>query len=425
MLRARGPRGVLARAGLGLLVALVLLALVEGLLRLLLGPPPPPLLVRSLWDFSKPLFEFRGQVVDPVYQRSDAIPPFGLHKQPDRPRVLVVGGSTVRAGSRLPLAQEFPMVLERLLLASGVRVEVINLGRPVFDSSGVREVVSQAMVLDPDVVVSVQGHNDIGNVSFLRLYGDLESALAARLWASLYRFRIYHLLERFTVPAPRLSLPSPRGDLTRFRAVDRSRVLLAETFYRQNLDHMTHEAQDRGVAVVLATIVGDDLASPGAPSCPDRIPPGSGKLTPREWKLGIPVPDLTLPNVEAALVEDPDCADLLYLKGLLLTPHDPLGAAALQRARDLDPLPIRATTAVQEATREVARDRGATLVDLDALARQEGAGVAPRAWFVDPVHFSALGHLEIARMLLDPLRQVLEGIDASEASPDGRGVSGR
>jgi lysophospholipase L1-like esterase len=407
VLYARGLRGLLARAVLGLGVALALIALGEGTLRLVFGPPPPPLMVRTLWDFSLPLLELHGDVVLPVFQREDAIPPFPVQKRTGRPRILCVGGSTVRAGSRLPVAEEFPGILERLLGDRGLEAEVLNLGRPVFDSGGIREVVAQAMVLRPDVVVSFQGHNDIGNLTFLHLYGDLRSAFAARLRVGFSQLRLFTLLERVVDRAARRVAPPHGRGPPPVQRVERARVLVAEDFYRRNLDQMTRNAQAKGVVMVLATIVGDDLAPPGVPTCPDRIPPGSGVLEGRAWHLGIPVPALTLGNVEEGLESVPDCADLQYLKGLLLGAANPQGAEAFQRARDLDPLPIRATTRIGEATRQVARDRGAVLVDVDAIARRQGGGVPPRAWFLDSVHLSREGHLAVAQALAGPVEEAL------------------
>ncbi len=410
---ARRLAGALGRTGLGFFLAVALLALVEGVLRLVLGPSPPPLMVRTVWDFSMPLFEVRNDFVFPLFQRSDAIPPFPLRSRPGRPRVLCVGGSTVRAGSRLPAVQEFPAVLEGLLHERGVQAEVINLGRPVFDSGGVREVVEQAMMLEPDAVISFQGHNDIGNLTFLSLYGDLGSATAARVRAALYRFHLFHLLERLAASTNRQVAPFPHDERHPNRAVERARIVMAEVLYRQNLDQTVRIAHAGGAEAVLVTIVGDDVATPSMPSCPDLVPEDAGVLEPNGWHLGMEVPALTLDNVEAGLRVRPDCADLLYLQGQLLFPRDPRAAEAFRRARDLDPFPIRATTDIVQATREVAEERGAVLVDFDAIARREGQGVPPREWFVDPVHLSREGHLQLARALAGPVETVLREASTS------------
>ncbi|MBN1335032.1 MAG: SGNH/GDSL hydrolase family protein [Deltaproteobacteria bacterium] len=417
---SHGLRRLLVRAGLGLAVALVLLGVVEGVARLVLGSPPPPPTIRRYHDFFDPLLEIRDGLVCPVFQGKDAIAPFALHKRPGRPRVLFVGGSSVRSGSGLGPESEFPALVERALRDRGVDVEVLNFGRAGFDTGDIRLLLERARPLEPDVVVCYAGHNDIGNLTFHERYGNVRSALAARVRIALQQTRTFLLLERALVRPSRAFGLRTVARPADFPRVEPGRIRMGESLFRRNLDRIARDVLESQAGLVLATVIADEVGcAPSAPSCPDLIPPGSGALVDGVWRLDLDPPGLTLEAVRAGLARDPDCADLLYLEGRLLGPGDPKGVEAFRQARDRDPVPIRATPGILEAIRDVARERGATLVDLDALARREGGGIPPQGWFTDQMHLSPLGHRRVAEALVDPVAQALPpgerrgGIDAA------------
>ncbi len=406
--RARGWRAGLARAGLGLAVAFVVLGVVEVLVRVMAGPPPPPPMVRQYAASSRSLLAIHAGWVDPAFQARDAIEPFPLARRPGRSRVLFVGGSSVRAGSGIPREQEFPALVEHLLGLRHLEVEALNLGRPGFDSNDVRGLVEEAMVLRPDLVVCYSGHNDIGNLTFRERYGTVRSALAGRLRAGLYQIRTYSLLERLLVSPGNTGGAIHLADLAALPAVEPGRIVLAESVFRQNLDVIARRVLASGAGLVLVTVVADEVGSPPtAPSCPHLLPPRVGALAFGRWQIDAHAPGVTLEAVTAALERDPDCADLLYLQGQLLDPADPARAEVFARARARDPVPIRATAGILAATREVARARGAVLVDLDETARRRGGGSPPPEWFLDSVHLSALGHAQVARVLADAVADAL------------------
>ena len=97
------------------------------------------------------------------------------------------------------------------------------------------------------------------------------------------------------------------------------------------------------------------------------------------------------PPAEAAAAEDPAEARALY-----------------ERARDLDTVPIRAPTVAIERIRALALAEGVVLVDAAAdLPREEGLDVAASSLFMDPVHFTAAGHLALAELIGEHLRPLL------------------
>ena len=61
--------------------------------------------------------------------------------------------------------------------------------------------------------------------------------------------------------------------------------------------------------------------------------------------------------------------------------------------------------AYAQAAREVARERKATLADIFAEGMRSGDGHAPDAWMHDAIHPNALGHREIARLLVDRMAE--------------------
>lgn len=398
-------RAILKRLLMGLVVTVLFFVLLEGVLRLFL-PAPPPRLVRQLWNASQAAFTVDSGTVYASFQDQDIIPPFSAHPSPDRLRVMVFGESSVRAGSQIPLAEEFPALLEVALTEAGRSVEVLNLGRPGMDSHGLRSVVEQALPFQPAIAVIYTGHNDIGNAYMTKRYGDVTGATVAKLRLAVDRLRLYGLLRKVldrTVPSQVVPSAMTMHQQEAMPAVQRA--VAEEDFYR-NLDWVVARLQGAGVRVVLST-VGSDLMqwNAGLAACPEALPQGAWGSDGMRLQLR---PDaVTREQAEAALRVAPDCPEARFIRGLWRD-REGDGRGALEdlvAARDLDRVPLRATRGIVSAIKQVATERGATLVDFEAVIHQD---LGHHYLFADVVHLSADGHKALAKTLLPALKQEVD-----------------
>ncbi len=406
-----------ARVALGLSLALVLLLLVELVLRSIVGAPEAPVpFVRARWNMDGPAFQDRGELVVPGYQQQDMVGPFPREPRPGVPRVLVFGGSSIRAGSRIPPQHEAPARLQDLLLAAGQPAEVINLGRPALDSHHHLEVLREAVAFQPDLVVLYMGHNDLGNAALEDRYGTVGASLGLRARLLLGRLASYTLLEKLLRPQPGHSggaYADPAVEAQRIGAQagtkrdcppDDPRRELAARDLEDNLVAMATLAAEVGAGAVMVTPVSDWVsAGPVGSSCPELLDEG-GKSDhpPRPGE-----PRLSPKALTAALERDPDCPELLFERGMARLKRGDDGAYEdLRAAMEGDPLPLRATRAMTDAVRAAAERSGARLVDLEAQAERDH-GAPPPAWFTDVVHLSAKGHVVLAEALLPVVQEEL------------------
>ena len=402
---------------MGLVVAALLLLAVELTLRLIVGAPAAPqLFVRARWNMDGPAFQHRGELAVPGFQQQDAVAPFPRTPTPGVPRIFVLGGSSIRAGSRIPARHEAPGRLQDLLVAAGQPAEVINLGRPALDSHHHLEVLRQAVSYQPDLVVLYMGHNDLGNAALEDRYGNVGASLALRLRLQLGRLASYTLLEKLLSPQPGRgggAYSDPAVEAQRLGAQagtkrdcppDDPRRALAAQDLEDNLVAMAALAAEVGAGVVMVTPVSDWVsAGPVGSTCPDLFvshDPGHPRR-PGE-------PQMSAPVLAEALERAPDCPELRFERGMgRLKRGEPGAYDDLRAALEGDPLPLRATLVMTDAVRTAAQRSGARLLDLEAQAEAD-RGAPPPAWFTDVVHLSAEGHVVLAGALLPLVQAELE-----------------
>lgn len=368
-----------------------------------------------------PAFRQRGELVVPRYQQQDMVGPFAREPQPGVPRIFVLGGSSIRAGSRIPAEHEAPGRLQELLFAAGQPAEVINLGRPALDSQHHLEVLREAVAFQPDLLVLYMGHNDLGNTALEDRYGTVGASLGLRVRLLLGRLASYTLLERVLHPKSGL-MDRGRADGARVDPVieaqrlgaqagtkrdcplDDPRRGLAARDLEDNLVAMAALAEEVGAGVVMVTPVSDWVNSaPLGSACPELLVDAS----PPEHPYRSGEPRLSAQALAAALEYAPDCPELLFERGRARLKLGEAGAYEdLRAAMEGDPLPLRATRAMTDAVRAAAERSGARLVDLEVLAERDHRAPPP-AWFRDAVHLSAQGHAVLAEAVLPVVREEL------------------
>ncbi len=344
------------------------------------------------------------------FQQRDLVAPFTRVPSAGVPRVYVLGGSSVRAGSNLPAEREFPALIEAGLREQGIAAEVLNLGRPSLDSHHNLEILTEAVAFQPGLVVLYMGHNDLGNAVQDRYYGDLGGVVQLRTRLALGRLAIYALLRDRLSREP-LAREEPPAEGERLQADqgwslhDPRRVLTADQLER-NLEQMVALADGVGAQTLVVTPISNWVtAGPIGRSCADVLPahPQGKSNAPLESTP----PKLREQALADALERYPDCPDLLFERGLArIRGQDEGGYSDLREALEGDVLPMRATRVMTDAARRAAADSGAALLDIERQLEAERVAPPPE-WFRDAVHFSEEGHRAMADLLLPTVADLL------------------
>jgi lysophospholipase L1-like esterase len=197
----------------------------------------------------------------------------------DKTRVLMFGGSNTAGFPR--------QRLEDLLNvdAKESKYEVINLGRPGYGSERVLILFEQALrLLDPDIVVLYLGHNEFIEGGFAL---DLDKALGGGWFKSLTdkgaRTRVGNLVadvvslaqEDMRASSTQPSeIKKPETWVGEFSTFDRFTYVETQVYfdaYRQNLHKMIAAAEQRGVRVMLSSVIYNRFAAPHVSTFPAEV----------------------------------------------------------------------------------------------------------------------------------------------------------
>ena len=405
-------------------VGVALVVGTEGLLRLVPGLGPSPLVVTLAVDEATgeslhATSRFYAQRFFAQYKgRLAAAGQMGEHffvepASANRYRVVFVGASTVQ-GFPHPRRLAAASFLQAMLADAWPEreVEVVNLGITSIASFAVAEVVEDALVLSPDLVVVYTGHNE-----FYGLYGVGQYQ---RMKYFLRQLHLTHLVDGLIESIGTKDEPT---DLIKMAAV-RGEVPLhgpgratAEQNLRDNLRRVSQFCERAQVPLVLCTIVANDAgfapvgSTEGDEAWKARVEQAAQVLT-RGYVAPEDAEDV-LQQLEQAETLSSEHAWLWYLQGRALERlgRDTEAQRAFRKARDLDTMPWRAPTAHNAEIRAVAKEHGAVLADVEAAfadaAPAQGVGWE---WMVDHVHFSVAGQALLARTVLHSVAG-LEAID--------------
>ena len=409
-------------AALGVGVALVVGA--EGLLRLVPGLGPSPLVATLAKDEATgeslhATSRFYAQRFFAQYKgRLAAAGQMGEHffvepAPANRYRVAFVGASTVQ-GFPHPRRLAAASFLQAMLADAWPEreVEVVNLGIAAIASFAVAQVVEDALVLSPDLVVVYTGHNE-----FYGLYG---AGRHLRLQYFLRHLHLTHLVDGLLggigtrdEPTDLIKMAAARGEVP-LHGPGRA---TAEQNLRDNLRRVARVCQRAQVPLVLCTIAANDAgfapvgSTEGGEAWQAQVEQAAQVLT-----RGYVAPDDAadaLQQLEQAAALSSEHAWSWYLQGRALERlgRDAQAQRAFRKARDLDTMPWRAPTAHNAVIRAAAAEHGAALADVEAAfaagAPAQGVGWE---WMVDHVHFSVAGQALLARTVLHSIAG-LQAID--------------
>ncbi len=350
---------------------------------------------------------------------------FTSPKPPTTTRIVFLGESAIQGFPQpLPLTNgSFLEAMLRDVWRSERPVEVLNFGATAVASFPVLCFLDEVLDHDPDLVVLMVGNNEFygayGTASLPRL-GRSPSGIRMVRWVrglALSQW-LQSLMER---KAPKSGTLMERAAAKKqIRHDDPMRASAAKSL-RTHLVAMVRRCAARNVPVILCTVPTNErgLAPIGSDPEPDL------QIAERQTfqqnlalaaKLLAADPAGAAEKARAAIDLDPTAARAHFILGQALTElkrHDE-ALAAYVRARDLDTMPWRATSAAQAAVRDAARE-GAILCDMEAAFRAESAGGAI-GWELldDHVHLSLRGQALFARTLATTLAEMPEPLHVSE-----------
>jgi lysophospholipase L1-like esterase len=397
---ARGPKGRRSsRAFTFILILLpwLILAGIEGTLRIAGVSKPPPFYLRRefagrTWLQIHPALgerifslSLRGVTPSPNFQVLSA------DKPADTKRILCIGESTT-AGFPFPVTGGFPALLRGILQEQdpATEWEVVNCGITGISSSTVASLIDEMLIADPDYLVVYLGHNEFYGAGAAQSSGlGIRSLRIVRLMQGLLqrpaREQPGTLMERIAAHAS----IAPRGPA-------RAKVYRR---YQQGIDRILDAASRKGARVILCELVSNER---------DLYPFGTSggaaaraAYDPSRWAAGRPSPDAAgdiASRIQQRLAADSLNAGLYYLRGAARAVAGDAGAVAdFVRARNYDRVPFRAPDPINEILRKTAARRHVPLVPTEKLFRDASPVGAPGSEsFVEHLHPTFLGNARIA-----------------------------
>ncbi len=354
-------------------------------------------------------------------------------KAPGELRVFVLGES---AAMGVPEPGFGPAVLLQAQLQQAYperQVRVHNLGMTAINSHCVRRVATEALDLEPDLLVVYMGNNEV-----VGPYGPGSTATDAVLSTTMIRLslavratRTGQLIQWLAAKLASRRAPAPewRGmEMFAGRTVAAEDPRLARVYqqFEDNLGAIVGQAARRGVPVVVSTVAVNvrDCAPfasvPGRALTPDQLRELQGRVADAREAIDLGRLEQARDRLEAALEIDRGYADTHYLLGIVL---EQLGREEEARGRFLeawqrDALRFRADSRINAIIREVVPHySGAVLVDAAAALGAPSVGTLPlagRRYFFEHVHFTFEGNAALAALIAEAVR--LPGRKAGQGS---------
>jgi len=354
---------------------------------------------------------------------------FPQHKDSGAFRIFCLGGSTVYGRPYDDKTSFCGWLRAFLSEADPNRTwEVVNAGGISYASYRVAVVEEELTRYEPDLFIIYTGHNE-----FLerRTYGNIKegSPIVRTAVRLLGHTRTYSALASIRKAwSPQTSRPQDGRDLLPAEVEEildhsvgpasyvRDDALHAQVLkhYQFNLERMVDLARSCGARVIFVTPASNlrdcspfksetraDLADPDWQRWHDLY--AQSQRLEREGRL-----DEALEVLAEAEQIDDRHAGLYFLKGRILFAKKRFTEAkqAFQRARDEDICPLRATTEMIQAVREVADRRGIPLIDYVAMIEDQSPGHIPgKEFFLDHVHPTIEGHRMLALALLSRMAE--------------------
>ena len=299
------------------------------------------------------------------------------------------------------------------------RFEICNTAMRGINSHVMRDIAADCARHEPDLFIVYAGNNEL-----VGLHGaDPEASLVDRhLWLS----RALHGVQGTRLGQWVVSLKkrdaSETQDMEYFRkhrvaAEDPERARVIETFAK-NLKATCRSIERSGAQGLLLTLGANLQHFPPLASLHKR---GLSEAQLLSWTnaftAGAAAEEAgqfedAVGHYERAAAVEAEHAELNYRLGRcqLAVGRVPVASNHLAQARDLDALPFRAASTINDVIRDTSRAGNFSRVRLvDVEAALAGKWVLGNETFLDHVHFRFVGDYKVARLLLPPVMEALAG----------------
>ena len=415
---SRGRR--LAFALIGLSLPVLILVLVEFSLRAADVAPRQPLFIQAP---KYPEFSLANpRVIERFFSRPEAAPNvsvetgyFKTDRNPAAFRIVTMGGSSA-AGFPFGYGASLAGMLEQRLRRTFPEreIEVITTAMSAINSYSLLDFVDEIIALEPDAVLIYAGHNEfVGVLGVGSAFTSSRSPTLTRLILRLRDFALYRALESLLAPEPpQIASAADDGTLMARVAAERRIASGSPLFERgreqftSNLETLLARYAEADIPVFIGTLASNERDQPPFVSARDEDP---------DWLSAIERGHALLARAQAgeaealarSLVEqDPGDAAAHFLLGRALLAAGRSGDALgpLRQARDEDQLRFRAPSQFNDVIRDVADERGAIVVDVEAaLRRQSRYGLIGDDLMTEHLHPNVPGYFLLADAFHDAL----------------------
>ncbi len=351
-------------------------------------------------------------------------------RKPDKTfRIFCLGGSTTY-GHPYNDSTSFCGWLREILprMDASRRWELINGGGISYASYREALLMEELSQYQPDLFIVLSAHNEfLEQRTYSRLIAMPEPVRG--LGAILSRTRLYSAMK---AGVDRVCRPATAGPATVTQMPENPAAILDRSIgpqsyhrdetqqakivehYRFNLARMVEIARSVGARVIFINSASNlrDCApfksEHRAGLRPDEL--ARWNLLVREARVARSAgrPAEALQRLDEAGTIDSRPAELHYQRGQVLSSLGRFAdaKAAFGSARDEDVCPLRALGSLLAATADVAKERGAPLVDFVRLMEARAAnGIPGEDWFLDHVHPTVEGHRQLALEIVRVMEQ--------------------
>jgi len=325
-------------------------------------------------------------------------------------RIFTLGGSS-SYGFPWSAPVAFTAILGDVLAAAHPDrpIEAVNASGVSYAMHRLNIVADELFRYEPDIFVIYSGHNEFIEPEFFNALKRRGSA-RNRFEYVLANTHVYSGMQALLGNVAETPRPNDlvfdetvrRRDSVTYSPQSKQAVVEE---YRWRLQRLVRRAHERGIRVVMCTVpsnlrdwrpdksvVDSTLEETGRQRWDACFRAGKDGLASRDYEAA-------LEDFGRALELSPDHALTFYL---MAQSYEGLGQWSearrlYRRARDEDASPSRALSAVNTAIRDVAREEGALLVDIDELfTAQSPYGLVGFNLIEDYVHPTLEGHVEIS-----------------------------
>ncbi len=333
-------------------------------------------------------------------------------------RIVLVGGSAIKGFPQTRRFAASSFLIEMLSDCWPDRaVEVINLGTTAVASFPVREFLKQALDYEPDVVVVYSGHNE-----FYGAYGVASINRAGTSPGMLefqYRMRGFAIVQGLNLLVQHVRGVKSKPLMEVMVGQDYvepenwKRKAAANLLYH-HVGSMIRMCRERDVPVLVCSLPSNerDLAPIGtdtAQSDVDAIVAAAMRSYDKE-------PEKVIGELTKLLERRPYHARAhFYLgKAYFAIENYEKGRHHFLRARDVDPMPWRATTESQHGIRRAVDEHGGQLCDVEDVFRKHSPhGAIGWELMDDHVHLSLQGQALLARTIVEALATRTDSLSVS------------